>query len=121
MRAWLLVLLALAPATVAARGVPDVLHGHGDVSTFQLFAFGLALEGGLHERTALCADCVLRFTTTAPSFVVADLSSPAGAARTLDPGRYEVRELRGFFGSTQEAPHAFFVQIHGAGKLLRLD
>jgi len=123
-RAWLLpavalVALVLAPTLAAAPAAPDIIHGAGMVSWFQVFAFGLALEGAGHDFVDVCGDCFVRFTTTSGAFTVVDASN-AQLVRELTPGLYEIREYRGLFAFTQEEPGAFVVQMHGAGKVIRL-
>lgn len=110
--------LALAPAVLAAPFVPDLIQGAGRVSWFQVFAFGLALEGAGHDYTDVCADCYIRFTTTEVAFAVVDASGEA--IRALDPGLYELREFRGLYAFSQEEPGSFLVQVHGLGKVVKL-
>lgn len=125
MRAWLLpvalvALASLSPATVGAPLVPDALHGFGEASWFEVRAVGLALEGGAHEWTDVCAECYIRFSTPGGAFTLVDASNPEGAVTELTPGLYELREFRGLYMFTQASPGAFSLQVHGLGKVLKL-
>ena len=113
----LLALTSLAAGnTLAAPLVPDVLNGLGTAATFQVDGTGMALEGGLHDWSDLCAHCTLRITVGPGTFLVADTN---GGTRALDPGLYEVREYVGLFMHTETARFQHDVQIHGIGKLVR--
>lgn len=106
------------PNTAAAPLVPDVINGFGTASTFEVFGTGLALEGGLTEWGEICALCLIRITVSdATFFSVVDAD---GGETTLTTGVYEFREFRGTFGFTQNAPHDFYVQVHGVGKINKL-
>ena len=119
MRAALLAvgILAIVGLASAAPFVPEVIQGAGGATWFQVFALGVALEGGVHDWNAVCAECLIRFTFTGGQLLVLE---QGGTVTVLTPGLYEMREFRGLYGSTQEGPGAFLIQVHGLGKLEKL-
>lgn len=115
---FLLALIAVSPVILGAPGVPQVFNGFGSASTFQVFASGHALEGGLYGWNDLCANCEIRVTLGAGNFFVTGTDQFVGQ---LPPGVYELREYRGLFLFTQNARRDFSVEFHGIGKVDRLD
>ncbi|HET6404722.1 MAG TPA: hypothetical protein VFH78_08745 [Candidatus Thermoplasmatota archaeon] len=113
----LLALVSLAPATVGAPLVTDVLHATGAATSFQVFGAGYAVEGAPYQWNDVCAGCSLRITVREGTFLVVD---PDGGTRALNPGQYEVREFRGLFMFSQMAPRDFHFQLHGIGKLIAI-
>lgn len=113
----LLLFALLVPIGLGAPAIPDLLHGAGAASTFQVIAHGQALEGGLYDWNDLCASCLIRVTLGAGTFV----ASGNDFAAQLSPGVYEIREFVGLFAFTQNGPHDFDVEFHGLGKLARLE
>jgi hypothetical protein len=95
-----------------------VLNGFGAASSFQVFAQGQALEGGLYDWTDLCGHCEIRVTLGEGQFAA---NSGDAFVTLLPPGVYELREYRGLFLFSQDAPHEFQVEFHGIGKIARLD
>jgi len=117
-----LVVGALAsPLILAAPLVPDVLNGAGTVSTFEVFGAGVSIEGGAHDWTDICSGCLIRMTVGEGAFTVVDPSVASDMTPILAPGVYEIREFRGIYAFSVEGQHAFIVQLHGLGKIARLD
>lgn len=113
-----LVLLALvAGNTAGAPYVAGHIHGTGGASTFQVFGGGTSLEGGLAEWTHVCGSCDIRMTLTSASFTVLQGNQQV----FMGPGQYEVRGFAGLMSITQNAPGDFFLELHGTGKLVRLN
>ena len=122
MRAWLLAVgilavASVAPGTVGAPFVPEIIQGFGAASWFSVFAFGLALEGGAYDWNDVCAECLIRFTATGGQFLVVE---DGGTTAQLTPGLYEMREFRGLYAFSQQAPGSFLIQVNGLGKIEKL-
>lgn len=108
-----LVALALAlPLSAAAPFVPDGIFGFGYATTFQTFGAGGAFEGGAYERNDICGDCWILITIF-DGFVLDVDDTP----RQLTPGQYELREFRGVFSHTYNAPFDYAFQLQGVGKM----
>lgn len=117
----LLALISVAPSTLAAPLVPDVLNGFASATTFQVFGVGYSVDGGAFDYTDVCSHCWIRMTITSGGIRVADATHSDGAVRELGPGQYEVREYRGVFGIYTFGQHDFGLQLHGAGKTIKLS
>lgn len=117
----LLALISIAPSTVGAPLVPDVLNGFASATTFQIFGMGAAVEGGAWDWTDVCAYCLVRFTTTDGGILVADATHPDGPVRMLGPGQFEIREYRGLIGIYDLGLRNFQLELHGTGKTIQLS
>lgn len=114
----LLALLLAAPSTVGAPAVDGIVHGAGTVSTFRIDGGPAgALEGGAFEWNYVCGSCFARITVVSGTFTLIQ----DGAAVDLAPGVYELREFKGLIGQTYLAPHEYFFQVDGLGRIERVE
>lgn len=116
---WLLVLLlasslvGLAPHGAAAPSVGGVIQGAGGVSTYYITTGGSYVDGGAFDATFACAGCYVRFTVESGSYQLVQ----SGAVTTLVPGTYQIDGFAGVIGISMNAPHDFFFEIHGEGRV----
>lgn len=117
----LLALASLAPLTLGAPLVPDVMNGFASATTFQILGVGAAVEGGAFDWTEACVECLIRFTTPTGGIGVIEPASANGATYTIGPGQYEIREYRGVLGIYDLGLRNFGLEVHGTGKIHKLS
>lgn len=107
-----LLALLLAPSALAAS-VPASIQGAGQVTTYYIVTGGMVVQGGAFDSQIACYGCYVRLSIASGTFSVVE----NGQARSLGAGTWEIRGFAGALGITQNAPHDFFVEIHGAGQV----
>jgi len=107
-----LLALLLAPSALAAT-IPASIQGAGQVTTYYIVTGGTVVQGGAFDSQIACYGCYVRLSIASGTFLVVE----NGQERALGAGTWEIRGFAGAIGITQNAPHDFFVEIHGAGQI----
>lgn len=110
----LVVLLALA---TPALGIDGLLGGQGTAVTFTVYGAGLSWKGGAAEWSFACGGCLIRIFFSDASLVLVQ----NGAAQTLGPGAYELRDYKGYMSETMNAPGSYQIVLSGVGEINRLQ